>query len=144
MAKTTSKRIWDYLGAITKTKDVSVLNDPDFDKQYNSYVINMALSQHEDTVLSAAMMSERSHLPPNLQFLFLLNTLRARYRRSDWLKHTVSDDAKAVAEYYDCSLRHALGLVSLHTPEQLAVVHSRLEKGGMATGKGRRHESQSP
>jgi hypothetical protein len=72
-------RIWDYLNAVNKSKDESVLRDADFDKQYNAFLINRALSQHEDTVLAANLMNERAHLPVDLQFRFLLNTVRARF-----------------------------------------------------------------
>lgn len=125
-----NKRLWDYLGAVTKTKDLSVLKDLDFSKHYNAFLINRALSQHEDTVLAAQMMNERHHLPVELQFRFLLNTVRARYRKSDWLKFTVSDDLKAVAEYYGCSIRHARGILSLHSSAQLTTIYARLDKGG--------------
>lgn len=129
MAK--SSRLWDYLGAITKTKDLSVLKDANFAKIYTPFVINMALSQHEDCVLAAQMMNERPDIPKENQFRFLLNTLRARYRRSDWLKNTVSDDVKAVAEYYECNLRRAHELLSLHTSAQLTTIRARLDKGGI-------------
>lgn len=125
-----SKRLWDYLGAITKTKDLSVLKDLDFDKVYTPFIVNMALSHHEDSVLAANLMNERSWLPANCQFLFLLNTLRARFRKWDALKNTVSDDAVALAEYYGCSVRRARDLVSLHSSDQMNDVHRRLDKGG--------------
>jgi hypothetical protein len=125
-----SSRLWDYLGAISYTKDVSVLDDPDFEKVYVPYIINRALSQHEDSVLAAQLMNEHPQLPAPAQFLFLLNTLRARRRFGDWQKHTDSDDLCAVAEYYGLSRRAARDLVSLHTSEQLATVYRRLDKGG--------------
>jgi hypothetical protein len=132
MAKT--NRLWDYLGAVSKTKDVNVLKDVDFDKQYNPFLINRALSQHADSVLAAQLMNERHHLPVNCQFLFLLNTLRARYRKSDWLKSSISDDVKSISEYYGCSLRRASELLSLHTSEQLTRIYARLDKGGVTKG----------
>ena len=128
MAK--SARIWDYLNAVCQTKDKSVLDDPDFDKVYEPFVINRSLSAHEDSVLAANMMNERSDMPRRAQFLFLLNTLRARKRFGNWLKSTESDDASAVAEYYGTSLRHARDLVSLHSSDQLTIIRARIDKGG--------------
>jgi hypothetical protein len=136
-------RIWDYLNAVNKSKDESVLRDADFDKQYNAFLINRALSQHEDTVLAANLMNERAHLPVDLQFRFLLNTVRARFRKSDWLKHTVSDDLKAVAEYYGCSVRQARGIVSLHSSAQLTTIYARIDKGEKVTRKGPRHDNST-
>ena len=128
-----AERLWDYLAAICYTKDRSVLEDIDFEKVYDPYIINRALGQHEDSVLAAQMVNERPWMPKASQFLFLLNTLRARKRWGNWLKNTVSGDERAVAEYYGVSLRHARDLLSLHTPEQLATVYRRIDKGG--TGK---------
>jgi len=127
MAK--SARIWDYLNAASETKDKSVLDDPDFDKVYEPFLINRSLSAHEDSVLAANMMNERSDMPRRAQFLFLLNTLRARRRFGNWLKSTESDDASAVAEYYQISLRHARDLVSLHSSDQLTIIRARTDKG---------------
>lgn len=134
-------RIWKAIQAITKTKDVSILQDPDFDKFYSAYVVNMALSHHADTVLAANVMNERHGLEPRLQFLFLLHTIRPRYRKSEWLKATVSDDARDLAEYYGCSVRHARNLVSLHTSDQMTHIRRRLEKGGAVSRTGGRHDS---
>jgi len=133
-------RIWDYLNAISQTKDLSVLEDDDFEKHYEPFVINKMLARHGDAVLAANMMNERPNIPKKAQFLFLLNTLRARFRRNEKsVKHTDPDDVGAVAEYYDCSMRHARDLVSLHTSDQLTTIHTRLDKGG-ASKQGRSHD----
>ncbi len=133
-------RLWDYLNAITQTKDLSVLNDEDFDKVYNPFIVNKMLAQHRDCVLAANMMNERPTMDKKAQFLFLLNTLRARFRKNEKsAKFTDPDDVEAVAEYYDCSLRHARDLVSLHSSDQLTTIQTRLNKGG-ATKRGRSHE----
>lgn len=130
---TKSNKIWDIVGAISHTKDTSILDDPEFETAYQGFVINRAFSHHLDSVLAANLMNERAHLAPALQFLFLLNTLRPRKRYSDWMKNTVSDDVSTVAEYYECSERHARSLVSLHSSEQLNIIRKRLDKGGAAS-----------
>lgn len=134
-------RFWSYLNAITRTKDASVAQDPDFASIYNPFVINMALSHHDDTVLAANVMNERPWIAPELQFAFLLNTVRPRFRKQEWLKTTVSDDVRTLAEYYECSVRHARNLVSLHTSAQMAHIRSRLDKGGVVTKTGARHDT---
>ena len=103
------------------------------------FIVNRAFSYHEDSVLAANLMNERTHLDKRLQALFLLNTMRSRARFSRWLKPTVSDDVREVAEYYGLSLRHARELVSLHTSDQLLSIRRRLEKGGTAMKKSSRH-----
>lgn len=133
-------KIWQYYEALSSRRDVSIIDDPDFDKEYQPFLINRALSYHEDAVMAANLMNERASIDKKLQVLFLINTLRPRKRFSQWVKSSVSDDARTVAEYYGCSLRHARDLVSLHTSEQLAYMQSRLEKGG-TTKKVSRNES---
>lgn len=132
-------RIWDYLNALTKTKDRTVLLDENFDKVYLPFIINKMLSQHGDCVKAANMMNEHPDIPPAGQFLFLLNTLVTRYRQNaKSVKFTDSDDSRALAEYYGCSVRRARDLVSLHSSDQLTIIYRRLDKGG-ATKRGRSH-----
>lgn len=125
-----SKKVFEYLKAVSLTKQVDHLNDVDFEQHYIPWLINRGLSYHEDAVLSANMMNERPWLSLSLQYRWLLNTLRARSRWSKWLKHTVSEDVLSMAEYYGCSVRHAKSLIDLHTPDQLVYVRARLYKGG--------------
>lgn len=138
--KKTSK-LFDYINAVSVTKDTSILHDLDFAKQYVPFVVNRAFSYHHDSVLAANIMNERSWLSPELQAQFLLNTLRARKRFSPWLKNSISDDVNAVAEYYGCSVRHAKTLADLHSPEQLSTIRARLYKGGFASGRGNGHDT---
>lgn len=129
-AKKKSSKLFDYVNALSSSKDGSFLADVDFEKHYVPFLVNRAFSYHADSVLAANLMNERPWLTPQLQGHFLLNTLRARRRYSAWHKHSVSDDAKTVSEYYGCSLRHARGIVDLHSSDQLTVMRGRLNKGG--------------
>lgn len=135
MAKKQSK-LFDYINAISLTKNDEFLNDPEFSKQYVPFVVNRAFSYHHDTILAANIVNERSWLSPELQARMLLNTMRARKRYSPWLKHSISDDVMVVSEYYGCSIRHAKSLTELHTPEQLTIMRRRLDKGGSLANKG--------
>lgn len=138
----TSSRTFAYLDALSHSKNRAVLDEPQFAKEYVPFVINRALSYHQDAVLAANVMNERPWLDAALQFQFLLNTLAARKRFSKWLKNTVPNDVRIVAEYYGCSLRHARDIVGLHSVEQMKIIRSRLEKGGAATKAGSRHADE--
>lgn len=135
MAKKQSK-LFDYINAISLTKNEDFLEDPDFPKHYVPFVVNMAFSFYPDTILAANIVNERSWLSPQLQARILLNTMRARKRYSPWLKHSISDDVMVVSEYYGCSVRHAKTLTELHTPEQLVIMRQRLHKGGSLSNRG--------
>jgi hypothetical protein len=141
MSSERNTRLWDYLKAITQTKDRSIFEDVDFDKNYEPFIIHRMLLQHRDAVMAANLMNERPWLDKKLQAMFLLNTLCACFRRNEKsLKITVPNDVRDVAEYYDCSLRAARDIVPLHTKEQMKIIRSRLEKGGTATKAGSRHD----
>ena len=131
--------VFEYVNAVTLTKDTSGLADPTFEKNYVPFIVNRALSYFQDSVLAANLMNERPWLDKRLQFLFLLNTLRPRKRFSKWLKHNVSEDARVVAEYYGCSLRQAIPLTNLHSSDQLTHMRQRIYKGGFAS-KGIGHD----
>jgi hypothetical protein len=146
MAKApTQSRLFAYVDAVSYTKNADVLLEPDFAKEYKPFIVNRALSYHEDSVMAANLMNERPWLDAVSQATFLLNTLRPRKRFSKWLKaDAVSDDVRSVAEYYACSIRAARDLVSLHTSAQLTTIRLRLDKGGPAARSGVRHAQPPP
>lgn len=126
--------IFDYINSISYGKDLSLTTRDGFDKEYNPYVVNRAFSYFHDSVLAANMMNERPHLDKRLQYRFLLSTLVTRKRFSEWFKNTTSDeDAEVVAEYYECSLKHARSITPLHSAEQLLLMRTRLDTGGAST-----------
>ena len=131
MSEKKKSPVFEYVNAVTLTKDTTGLADPSFEKNYVPFIVNRALSYFQDSVLAANLMNERPWLDKRLQFLFLLNTLRPRKRFSKWLKHNTASDVYVVSEYYGCSTRHALSLVGLHNEDQLAYMKTRLYKGGL-------------
>lgn len=121
---------FECVNAVSHSKDMSMLDDPTFEKKYVPFIVNRALSYHADAVLAANIMNERPFLSKYLQFRFLAQVLRPRKRYSKWLKQNVSENAEVIAEYYGVSMRHANTLTSLHTDEQIAHMRGRLYKGG--------------
>lgn len=128
--------IWRYYDAVC-TQDASILNEPEFEKEYNPFIINRGLSYHEDAVLAAAVLNERPWLDKKLQVLYLVNTLRPRKRFSKWVKASTDEDARVTAEYYNVSMRAARDLVALHSADQLQVMRTRLDTGGRGKKMGR-------
>jgi len=126
--------IWQFYDAVC-TGDGSIIDLPNFEKDYVPFIINRGLSYHEDAILAAAILDERPWLSKRLQVLYLINTLRPRKRFSKWLKPETLDDATVTAEYYGVSNRVARELVSLHSSGQLAKMRARLDKGGTSKRK---------
>ena len=123
-------RLFDFVNAVSHTKDASFMEDPTWESEYVPFIVNRAFSYHADSVLAANLMNERPHVAKNLQAQFFLNTLRPRKRYASWYKRDQNGNAQKIAEYYGCSLRVASALVDIHTPEQLKHIEKRLFKGG--------------
>lgn len=122
---------YDFVNSISHTKKNLFETEPDAEKVYTPFVVNRALSLTQDTVKAAQAMNERPWLAKQDQFSFLLNMVRARKRYAKWLKKPALDEqVDLVAKYYGVSLRKARQIVSLHTPEQLDRMKSRLDRGG--------------
>lgn len=131
-------RLWDIVNEISLCH-TSIVDAEDFEKEYQPYLVNRAFSYHEDAIGAVFKMNQAAHLDKKLQALFYINTLRPRKRFAKWVKAEAEQDARVVAEYYGCSLRHARELVSLHSEMQLNSVRTRTDKGG--TTKGSQHDS---
>ena len=86
----------DWLNSINFTKE-NLIEDPDMISSYPPYIINRCLSGHLDTVLFANEMNRYSNLDKDLQYSFLLYTLRKRKRFSPWLKKEQVEDLDPVS-----------------------------------------------
>ena len=95
-----------------------------------AFIVNKGLSYGADTVILANEMNARSHLDYQLQFDFLINTIRPRKRYNKWLKAETVEVLDVVQEYYGYSINKARQVLPLLTPEQLMYIKKRLNKGG--------------
>ena len=121
---------WDIINAIN-THEVDLVN-PDNEAQCKreAFIVNKGLSYGPDTVIYANEMNARSHLDYQLQFDFLINTIRPRKRYNKWLKAETVEVLDVVQEYYGYSINKARQVLPLLTPEQLMYIKKRLNKGG--------------
>jgi len=119
----------EILPSILSTKNY--LDIEENEKDYNSFVINKALSQHMDTLYHAKMMNINSHLDKKIQYDYLFHSVRQyKRKRQEWLKNTDSKELKMLMEYYQCSSDKAKTILSVLTPENLDIIEKRLDKGG--------------
>lgn len=105
-------------------------NDVLSEKQYNPWIVNIALSYFPDTILHANLMNECHHLENRPQYEFLLNSIRRDKRWSKWIKKTPDKDLDFVCEYYQCNKTVGRVYLSLLTKEQLTVMMKNHTKGG--------------
>ena len=121
----------DWLNSINFTKENLIADDPEAIKKYPSYIVNRCLSGHLDTVLFANEMNKYSNLDKDLQYSFLLYTLRKRKRFSPWLKKEQVDDLDLVKKHYGYSNEKAKVAVSLLTKTQIENIRNKHDMGGL-------------
>ena len=84
----------EILPSILQTKK-SVFRDEIDYKEYKPFIINRALSYHMDCVLYVNEMNINSSLDPDMQYQYLLGTIRSMKRKfQPWQKIDSNKDLK--------------------------------------------------
>ena len=120
----------DWLNSINFNKENLIKENPDIVKQYPPFIVNKCLAGHIDTVLFANEMNKYHHLDKDMQYSFLLNSLRKRKRFSPWLRKDKIEDLECVKTYYGYSNEKAQQALKILTPEQLNYIKKKLDLGG--------------
>ena len=121
----------DYLPAINHTKkNLMNSDDPMWEKKYPAFMVNKVLSGFQDTVMLCNEMNRNHFLDRDMQFQFLLNSIRQRKRFTPFLRASKIKDIECVKEYYGYSNEKAKSALDILTKEQLKLIKARLYKGG--------------
>lgn len=120
----------DIIPSIQQSKKVVVTAENERD--YVPFVVNRALSFHNDIVMFANQMNLVPNADPLLQYHYLLNTVRA-YRRpfQKWQKRETVDNLDAVKEYFGYSNEKAKDALSILSDAQIEEIKKNLNKGGL-------------
>tara|TARA_B100001559_G_C15978750_1_gene384484 strand:+ start:86 stop:466 length:381 start_codon:yes stop_codon:yes gene_type:complete len=118
----------DWLNSINMNKKNLLNEDPT--AKYPAYIVNRCMSGHLDTVLYANEMNKNPNLDSNMQYSFLLNSVRKRKRFSPWLRKDEIRNLDLVKRYYGYSNEKAKQTLSILTKEQLSFIKSKFETGG--------------
>ena len=121
----------DYLPAINHTKkNLMDSDDPMWEKKYPAFMVNKVLSGFQDTVMLSNEMNRNHFLDRDMQFQFLLNSIRSKKRFTPFLKASKIKDIECVKEYYGYSNEKAKSALDILTKEQLKLIKESLYKGG--------------
>ena len=120
---------FDFVKSITYTKE-DIINDLN-ESEYESFLVNRALSYYQDCLLYANEMNRRFELSNRLQYHYLLNTIRKRKRFAKWIKPEKIDDLKIVMEYYQVSRAKAEEYLHILSENNIAVLRKKMNKGGV-------------
>ena len=120
---------FEFVKAISYTKK-NIMIDDVVEQEYNSFIINRALSYYSDTILYANEMNKNHHLDGRLQFDFFINIIKKRKRFSPWLKASEIENLDVIKEYYGYSDEKAKSVLSLLNNKQIENLKKRIYKGG--------------
>ena len=122
----------EYLNAINFTKkNVMNSDDPMWEKKYPAFIVNKMLSGFSDTVMLVNEMNRNHFLDKDMQFQFLLNSIRSKKRYSPFLRASKLKDIECVKEYYGYNNEKAKTALDLLTKKELKLIKEKLYKGGI-------------
>ena len=104
--------------------------DKDWVKKYPPFIVNKILSGFQDTVMLANEVNRNHFLDKDMQFQFLLNSIRAKKRFSPFLRADKLKDIECVKEYYGYNNEKAKSALDILTKEQIKLIKEKLFKGG--------------
>ena len=121
----------DYLNSINFTKkDLMKSEDKEWIKKYPAFIINKILSGFQDTIMLVNEVNRNHFLDKDMQYSFLLNSIRSKKRFSPFLRASKLKDIDLVKEYYGYSNEKAKTVLDILTKDQLKLIKEKLYKGG--------------
>ena len=121
----------DYLNSINFTKkDLMKSEDKEWIKKYPAFIINKILSGFQDTIMLVNEVNRNHFLDKDMQYSFLLNSIRSKKRFSPFLRASKLKDIDLVKEYYGYSNEKAKTVLDILTKDQLKLIKDKLYKGG--------------
>ena len=126
-------KLFDYLNAITYNKKDVIEDDPIIEKFYPAYQVNKTLSQNLDCILYVNEMNLRPSCDEKLQFDYLINNIRKRFRKAEkWLTPESLTDIDCIKEYYIYSDEKARRVLNIFPADEIVMIREIVQKGGFA------------
>ena len=121
----------EIVPSILKTKE-NVLKDDIDVKDYKPFLVNRALSYHQDCILYVNEINLYPGTDAELQYQFFLNTIRPMKRTfQPWQKTSTDKDLECIKEYFGYSNSKAKEALDILNDEQIAEIKARTNKGGV-------------
>jgi hypothetical protein len=101
-------------------------------KDYAPFIVNRSLSYHVDCILYAQEMNLYPQLDKDMQYHYLLNSIRPMKRKfAPWQKAVKDKDIECVKEFFGYSNRKALEALRILTDDQITEIKIKTDKGGV-------------
>ena len=121
----------DIIPSILQTKKNVFVDEMDY-RDYKPYIVNRSLSYHMDCILFVNEMNVYCSIDPDMQYQYLLNTIRSMKRKfQPWQKSEVDKDIECVKKYFGYSNEKAKEALRILTTEQIEEIKNIVEKGGV-------------
>ena len=126
-----SYELKDYLNSINfNKKNLMNSDDKEWVKKYPAFIVNKILSGFSDTIMLVNEVNRNHFLDKDMQYQFLLNSIRSKKRFSPFLRANKLKDIEVVKEFYGYSNEKAKSALDIHTKDQLKLIKQKLYKGG--------------
>ena len=126
-----SYELKEYLNAINFTKK-NLMDSDDllWQKKYPAFIVNKILSGFQDCIMLVNEMNRNHFVDKDMQFQFLLNSIRSKKRYSPFLRSSKLKDLDVVKEYYGYNNEKAKSALDILTKDQVKLIKDKLFKGG--------------
>ena len=122
----------EYLNSINFTKkDLMKSEDKEWIKKYPAFIINKILSGFQDTIMFVNEVNRNHFLDKDMQYSFLLNSIRPKKRFSPFLRANKLKDIECVKEYYGYSNDKAKSALDILSKDEINLIKEKLYKGGI-------------
>ncbi len=126
-----SYELKDYLNALNFTKkNLMDSEDKLWQKKYPAFIVNKILSGFRDCINLVSTVNYYHFLDKDIQFQFLLNSIRSKKRFSPFLRASKLRNIECVKEYYGYSNDKAKSALDILTKDQIKLIKEKLYKGG--------------
>lgn len=112
--------LFDYINSLTTSKQDLSTMDPEFEKNYNPFMVCRGLSNNVSDVLWAnALNLYHAELTKKQHYDFLFHALKPSKRYSKWSKEKKDEETILVSEYLGINRDEAESFMALMSPEEL-------------------------
>ena len=98
---------FDFLNSINISKQNLIRDEGRGASEYAPYLMNKGLSQFADTIMHANEVNTRWHMDKQMQYEYLLHSVRPRKRMSKWAKKEDVEVVQTISELFGCSIKKA-------------------------------------
>ena len=126
-----SYELKEYLNAINFTKK-NLMDSDDllWQKKYPAFIVNKILSGFQDCIMLVNEMNRNHFVDKDIQFHFLLNSIRSKKRYSPFLRSSKLKDLDVVKEYYGYNNEKVKVALDILTKDEVKLIKEKLFKGG--------------